>query len=225
MTGGDKDGKSSYLGAVSKGTRSVRKQFATAVDRNTEPIIGVLSRVVPATGRVLEIASGTGQHIVAFAAAFPAIDWQPSDPNAEARDSIGAWIADAGCTNVAPPLDIDVTRPGWAAAAAGPYDLLICINMIHIAPWAACLGLMEGAGTLLAPQGALYLYGPYRRDGAHTAPSNQAFDQSLRNRHPDWGVRDMAEVAAAAAPHGLEWEGTVAMPVNNFSLLFRKKGG
>lgn len=222
MTGGDKKEPSSYLAIVSGENRALRKQFATAVDRNTEPIIGVLSGVVPASGRALEIASGTGQHVVAFAAAFPGIDWQPSDPNAAARDSIAAWVADAGRANVAPPLDIDVTRPGWAAAAQGPYDLVVCINMIHIAPWLACLGLIEGAGTLLPPDGVLYLYGPYRRDGMHTAHSNEAFDRSLRSRNPDWGLRDMAEVAAVAAPYGLTWERTVPMPVNNFSLLFRK---
>jgi len=223
MTGGDEDRNSSSLGTLGKETRIARKQFATAVDRNTEPIIGVLARIAPAAGRALEIASGTGQHVVAFAAAFPAIQWRPSDPNEDARASIATWIADSGCANVVPPLDIDVTSPDWAAAADGPYDLMVCINMIHIAPWTACLGLMAGAGALLVPDGALYLYGPYRRDGVHTAPSNQAFDRSLRSRNAQWGLRDMEEVAAAAAPHGLAWESTVAMPANNFSLVFRKK--
>lgn len=225
MNGGDEVRPLPYPAIVSQESRALRKQFATAVDRNTEPIVGVLSKVVPASGRALEIASGTGQHVIAFATAFPAIRWQPSDPNTEARDSIAAWIADSGRANVAPPLDLDVTRPDWAAAAGGPYDLMVCINMIHIAPWAACLGLMEGAAMLLGRDGVLYLYGPYRRDGVHTAPSNDAFDRSLRRRNPEWGLRDMAEVADVAAAQGLSWEKTVAMPVNNFSLLFRNTGG
>jgi len=223
--GGQGGARSPYLSVVSEETKGACKQFATAVDRNTAPIIGVLSDVVPASGRALEIASGTGQHVVAFAAAFPRIQWQPSDPNAAARDSIVAWTVDTGRANVAAPLDLDVMRPGWAADAGGPYDLVVCINMIHIAPWMACRGLMEGAGTLLVPNGVLCLYGPYRRDGLHTAPSNEVFDHSLRGRNPEWGVRDMAEVAEVAAAQGLALEKTVAMPVNNFSLLFRKLQG
>ncbi|UCH76256.1 MAG: DUF938 domain-containing protein [Rhodospirillales bacterium] len=199
-----------------------RKQFAAAADRNAGPILDVLRDIIPTGGRALEIASGTGQHVVAFAAAFPEIDWQPSDPGAEARDSISAWIADAGRRNVLPPLDIDVTRAGWATSAHGPYDLIVCINMIHIAPWEACVGLMRGAGTLLVPDGLLYMYGPYRRDGVHTAPSNAAFDRSLRLRDPDWGVRDLAKVSKAAARNGLSQEAVVPMPANNLSLVFRR---
>lgn len=217
-------GKSAYRGIVEAESGGDCRQFATAVARNTEPILGVLRDAVAGEGRALEIASGTGQHVVAFAAAFPAIHWQPSDPNAEARASIVAWVAEAGRANILPPLDIDVTRSGWTAEAGGPYGLIVCINMIHIAPWAACLGLMEGAGLLLEPGGLLYLYGPYQRDGIHTAPSNEAFDRSLKLRHPEWGVRDMAKVEAVAASHGLVLEKTVSMPVNNFSLLFRRAG-
>ena len=222
MSGGDAKRPSPYRAIVSDETGAARKQFATAVDRNTRPILDALRSAVPDAGCALEIASGTGQHVVAFAAAFPGIDWRPSDPSAEARDSIAAWVADARLASLAPPLDIDVTRPGWAAAAGGPYDLMVCINMIHIAPWRACLGLMDGAGVLLRPDGVLYLYGPFRRDGMHTAPSNEAFDRSLRARRPEWGVRAMEDVAEAAAARGLAWERTVPMPANNFSLIFRK---
>ena len=222
MSGGDAKGPSPYRAIVGDETRAARKQFAPAAERNTKPILDVMADVVPTGGRALEIASGTGQHIAAFAAAFAGIHWQPSDPGAEARDSIAARVADAGLDNLSPPLDLDVTRPDWAAAAGGPCDLIVCINMIHIAPWAACLGLMEGAGVLVRPDGVLYLYGPYRRDGAHTAPSNEAFDLSLRVRHPEWGVRGMEEVAAVAAAQGFAWERTVPMPANNFSLVFRK---
>ncbi len=225
MSGGDSEGPSPYRAIVSEETRAARKHFASAAARNTQPILDVLAEIVPAAGRALEIASGTGQHIAAFAAAFPGIHWQPSDPGADARDSIAAWVAEAGLANLAPPVDLDVMRPGWQGAAGGPYDLLVCINMIHIAPWAACLGLMEGAGVLLRPDGVLYLYGPYRRDGAHTAPSNEAFDHSLRARHPEWGVRDMEDVAETAAERGLVREKTVPMPAENFSLVFRKTEG
>jgi hypothetical protein len=207
------------LGEAGTGPR----QFAPAAERNTGPIIDVLRGIVPATGRALEIASGTGQHAAAFAAAFPGIQWQPSDPSAEARASIAAWVAESGLSNLAPPLDLDVTRPDWTTAGVGPWDLLVCINMIHISPWAACLGLMRGAGVLLRRDGLLCLYGPYRRDGTHTAPSNEAFDRSLRARNPEWGLRDMGDVAEAAAVHGLAWESTVSMPANNVTLLFRKK--
>lgn len=225
MSDGDGTRPSPYRAILSEATKSARKQFAAAAERNTAPIVAVLETVVLEAGRALEIASGTGQHVAAFAAAFPGIHWQPSDPSAEARASIAAWVEDSGCGNLAPPLDIDVMRPGWPAAAGGPYDLIVCINMVHISPWAACLGLMEGAGTLIVPGGRLYLYGPYRRDGAHTAPSNEAFDQSLRTRNPSWGVRDMGEVAQAAAARGLAWETTVPMPANNFSLVFRRTAG
>lgn len=204
---------------------SGRKRSAPAAERNTGPILAVLRDVLPERGRGLEIASGTGQHAAAFAAAFPGIDWQPSDPSAEARDSIAAWAQEAGSGNLRPPLALDVMDEGWQAAVGGPFDVLVCINMIHISPWAACLGLMQGAGALLPAGGLLYLYGPYKVGGVHTAPSNEAFDQSLRDRNPDWGLRDMEEVAGAAGRNGLVPEGQMAMPANNFSLLFRKAPG
>lgn len=219
---GQGDGYSHYLAADSEKTGSGRKQYASAAERNTAPILGILSKVVPASGQALEIASGTGQHIAAFAAAFPNIRWQPSDRMPGSRASIAAWAGEAGVDNLAAPLDLDTTRPAWWANAGGPYDLIVCINMIHIAPWEACLGLMDGAEAMLRTNGALYLYGPYRRDGAHTAPSNEAFDRSLRMYDPAWGVRAMEDVAEAAAARGLSWERTEPMPANNFSLVFRK---
>ncbi len=216
---------SPYRVVISDETRSAPKHHAAAAARNTAPIIEVLRGILPEAGRALEIASGTGQHAAAFAEAFPGIDWQPSDQDAGARDSIAAWVAESGLGNLRMPLDLDVLRAGWVDAVDGEFDQIVCINMIHIAPWAACEGLMEGAGRLLREGGLLYLYGPYRRDGEHTAPSNAAFDESLRGRNPHWGIRDMGEVAAVAGLHGMTLERTVAMPTNNFSLIFRKAAG
>jgi hypothetical protein len=203
--------------------RPQRGQFANAAARNTGPILDVLRGVAPAAGRALEIASGTGQHVAAFAAAFPDIEWQPSDPSGEARASVDAWAAESGLVNLAPALALDTAVAGWDAAVEPGFDLVVCINMIHIAPWAACEGLMRGAGRLLRPaDGLLYLYGPYKCNGVHTAPSNEAFDRSLRARNPEWGVRDLADVAAAAATHALALERTVDMPANNMSVVFRR---
>lgn len=214
---------SPYRVIVSEETGAARKHHAPAAARNTGPILDVLRDVLPPTGRALEIASGTGQHAAAFAETFPGIDWQPSDQDESARNSIAGWASESGLGNLSPPLDIDVMRPGWAGAMGGKLDLIVCINMIHISPWTACEGLMEGAGTLLGEGALLYLYGPYMRDRAHTAPSNAAFDESLRGRNPAWGIRDMGDVRAEAATRGIKLENHIAMPANNFSLLFRKK--
>lgn len=220
------DGKPSpYLVVVSDETRAGRRHHAAAAARNTRPILDVLREVLPQEGRALEIASGTGQHAVAFAEAFPAFQWQPSDPDAAARDSIAAWAAETGLANLAPPIDLDVSDRGWPDLVSGDLDLIVCINMIHISPWQACEGLLAGAGSLLRPGGLLYLYGPYKRDGAHTAPSNAAFDESLRGRDPAWGIRDMSEVEAAAVRRALVLDKVAAMPANNFSLIFRKGDG
>lgn len=220
----DRDDKSSPS-AYPAGRRADAgaKHFASAVSRNTGPIVGVLREVLPAVGRVLEIASGTGQHAIAFARAFPGIEWQPSDPDADARASIAAWIAAEGLENIAPPQAIDTTHAGWEAGLTPRPDAILCINMIHIAPWAACEGLLRGAGGLLAPGGVLYLYGPYKRDGRHTAPGNEAFDASLRARNPEWGVRDLAVVADCAGENELALERSVDMPVNNLSAIFRRR--
>jgi SAM-dependent methyltransferase len=193
------------------------RRFAPAAARNREPILDVLRAHLPASGTALEIASGSGEHAVAFAAAFPTLVWQPSDPDPANRASIAAWIAAAGTPNLLPPIDLDATAEIWPLATA---DAVVCINMIHIAPWAACLGLLRGAARLLAPGGLLYLYGPFKRDGAHTAPSNAAFDESLRARDPAWGVRDLGEVIEAA--EGFAPPAVVAMPANNLSVLFRR---
>lgn len=213
---------SAYLVAVTDETRNAEKHFAAAAARNTEAILEILKTVLSGNGRILEIASGTGQHIAAFATAFPGIAWQPSDPDPAARMSIVAWCAEAGLTNVMPPLALNTAVSGWEIAVGTDLDAAICINMIHIAPWAACEGLLRGAGWLLRSGGLLMLYGPYSRDGAHTAPSNAEFDRSLRARNAEWGVRDLVVVAAAAERHGLVLEQVVPMPANNFSLLFRK---
>ena len=206
---------------MSKPSEQTRR-FAPAAQRNTEPILGVLREVLPASGIALEIGSGSGQHAVAFAEAFPGLDWQPSDAEAQARASIAVRVADAGLDNLAEPLDLDVTAPDWDAALDGPCDAIVCINVLHITPWAVAEGLMRGAGRLLAPGGIVYLYGPYKRDGQHTAPSNAAFDASLRHRDPAWGIRDIADVTACTEAHGLALDRVIDMPRDNFSLVFRR---
>jgi SAM-dependent methyltransferase len=191
------------------------KQHAPATDRNREPIREVLARELPTTGTVLEIASGTGEHAVYFARAFPALTWQPSDPDATARDSIVAHCTEAGLPNLAVPLALDVLGP-WPIESA---DAIVCINMIHIAPWEATLALFAGAARLLSPGALLYLYGPYRFDGV-TAPSNVEFERWLHSKDPRFGVRDVRDLRAAAA--GFTLDGIVAMPANNHSLMFRR---
>jgi SAM-dependent methyltransferase len=191
-----------------------------ATARNREPILAVLRGVLPEAGTVLEIASGSGEHVTQFARAFPHLVFQPSDPNAECRASVDAWAAHEGLANIRPAAALDVTAAApWPLAQAGA---VICINMIHIAPWAAAEGLMAGAARLLAPGGALYLYGPYQRGGAHTAPSNAAFDAGLRAQNPAWGVRNLEDVAGLAARAGFVPPEIIPMPANNLSLIFRK---
>ncbi|REE23938.1 uncharacterized protein DUF938 [Paraburkholderia sp. BL27I4N3] len=196
------------------------RQHSPSAERNREPILALLRAVLPANGRVLEIASGTGQHAIWFARAMPGLDWQPSDADADARASIGAWVAHEGLTNVHAPLALDVHQPDWGVDTL---DAVVCINMIHISPWSAAQALFAGAGRRLVDGGVLYLYGPYKRGGAHTSPSNDAFDQQLRGRDPEWGVRDMEKVVALGASVGLVCDEPIAMPANNFSLVFRKR--
>jgi SAM-dependent methyltransferase len=198
------------------------RQRSPSAERNREPILAVLRHALPATGRVLEIASGTGQHAMYFAGAMPGLDWQPSDADADARASIAAWIAHDGLRNVRAPLALDVHQPDWGVDSL---DAVVCINMIHISPWSATQALFAGASRRLVDGGVLYLYGPYKRGGAHTAPSNEAFDEQLRSRDPSWGVRDMEAVVALGASAGLISDEPVAMPANNFSLVFRKRPG
>jgi Protein of unknown function (DUF938) len=199
------------------------RQYAPAAARNAGPICESLGRCLPASGTILEIGSGTGQHVIAFAAAHPELAWQPSDPDPEARASIAAWIAAADLTNVRAPLDIDVTAESWPRALDRSPQGIVCINLLHIAPWAACAGLMAGAGQLLDRGAPLYLYGPFRQGGRHTAPSNDQFDRYLRLHDPAWGVRDLEAVVECAAEHGLDLLGQEPMPANNLSVILRRR--
>jgi SAM-dependent methyltransferase len=193
------------------------RQFAPATARNRMPILEVLRQVLPGHGRVLEIASGSGEHAAFFAPQFPRLTWQPSDPDPAALASIAAWTA--GIANIRPPITLDAAAETWPVASA---DAVVCINMIHIAPWAAAVGLVAGAARILPGDGVLYLYGPYKRDGRHTAPSNAGFDASLRARNPDWGVRDINAVTALAARSGFGPPQVTEMPANNLSLAFAR---
>lgn len=195
------------------------RRSAAHVARNAEPIAAVLRDVLPGHGLVLEVASGTGEHAVHFARAFPKLLWQPSDPEPAALRSIEAWRAEAGLFNLLPAVSLDARAAEWPVSNA---DAIVAINMVHISPWSATTGLMRGAGRLLAPGAPLYLYGPYRRAGTETAPSNEAFDESLKARDPEWGLRDLEAVAEAAAAHGFALERVVAMPANNLSVILRK---
>jgi cyclopropane fatty-acyl-phospholipid synthase-like methyltransferase len=196
--------------------------FAASTARNREPILAVLRRVLPENSKVLEIASGAGEQAVFIAKAMPTLDWQPSDPDEQARDSIASWVAHEGLTNVRPPLAIDVHDETWGVEDRVPFDAIVSINMIHIAPWSAALGLLQGAGRLLRAGGILFLYGPFVREGRHTAPSNAAFDASLKTRNAEWGVRNLSDVRAAAERHGLRLREIVEMPANNLSLIFAR---
>ena len=195
------------------------RRHAPATLRNRDAIAAVLADWLPPAGAVLEVASGSGEHVVHFAAAFPLLDWQPSDPDADALSSIAAWSADEWVPNLAPPLMLDAAAADWPLASA---DAVLCINMVHISPWAATLGLLAGAARIL-PRGApLILYGPYLEAEVETAESNRAFDAGLRARNPEWGLRDRHQVAAAAADAGLAFAERRAMPANNLMLLFRR---
>lgn len=195
------------------------RRYAAATQRNREPILEVLSRVLPPGARVLEIASGTGEHVVFFAAALPQTHWQPTDLGDECLDSIAAWRDSVAAANVAPPVRLDVTAEAWPI---GTFDAIFSANLAHIAPWQACRGLMRGAGRHLQRGGVLVLYGPFRIGGEHTAPSNEAFDADLRMRDPAWGVRDLEAVVEEAEANGLLFQQRVAMPANNQTLVFRK---
>jgi hypothetical protein len=195
--------------------------LAPAVARNRDPILAVLRQHLPASGTVLEIASGTGEHAAYFAPQFPQLIWQPSDTNPDALASIEAHRAAANAPNLRAPIELDVTAARWPIAQA---DAMVSINMIHIAPWEAAQGLFAGAARLLAAGQVLYLYGPFKQNGEHTAPSNAEFDASLRASDPRWGVRDVVDVRALADEHGFDFGARVAMPANNLSLVFRRRG-
>jgi len=195
------------------------RAHAPATARNREPILGVLERVLPPSGLVLEISAGTGEHAAFFAAALPHLTWQPTDRDERSLLSIAAHRDAAGLGNLLPPLLLDATAQVWPVARAAA---VICINMIHIAPWSACEGLMAGAARTLPPSGVLYLYGPYKEGGEHTADSNRRFDLDLQLRDPSWGVRNLEDVVALAASHGFHLSEIVTMPANNRSLVFAK---
>lgn len=196
-------------------------QHSPAAERNRQPILEVLARVLPSRGLALEIASGTGQHAVHFAAALPGWTWQPSDPQPGALASIAAWIAQSGQANVRLPRQLDVTQEPWPGVD-DPVDAIFCANMIHIAPWSACEGLMRGTARHLTADGVLVTYGPYLIAGVPTAPGNLAFDADLRARNPAWGVRHLEDVQRLAQAHGLALQEWVAMPANNFVLVFKR---
>ena len=192
-------------------------RHAPATARNRDPILAVLRDILPASGLILEIASGTGEHVRHFAENLLALDWQPTDPDPDALASIAAWSE--GLANIRSPLRLDASAPDWPVAQA---DAILCINMVHISPWAATEGLFAGAARLLSPAAPLYLYGPYRRAEVPTAPSNEAFDASLKERNPEWGLRRLEDVVALASRTGFTFDRLVEMPANNLSLVFRR---
>ncbi len=198
------------------------RQYAPAAARNRAPLLEVLRRVLPAAARVLEIGSGSGEHAVFFARGMPGTLWQPSDPDPSARASIAAWIATEGLANVLAPVDIDVCDAAWGIEGQTQFDVVVSLNMVHISPWAASLGLMAGAGRVVRDGGLLFLYGPFMRGGRHTAPSNESFDAWLKQRNSAYGVRDLADVESAASVHGFTLHEIVDMPANNLSLVFVK---
>lgn len=210
------------------------RQYAPATKRNQEAILEVLLQVLPPTGTVLEISSGTGEHAIFFAPRLHGRKWLPSDPNPLARASIMAWQEYCPAENLCPAIALDVCEPIWAVEQnesresspkinfkQDPIKAIVNINMIHIAPWSACLGLIAGAKRILPPGGILYLYGPFKQDGRHTAPSNVAFDQSLKLQNPQWGIRDLDQVVAVAQAQNFSLVKTVTMPANNLSVIFQ----
>jgi len=195
------------------------KRHAPATVRNRDAIASVLRDILPGAGLVLELASGSGEHVVHFSRLFPWLTWQPSDPDPDALGSIAAWAKEADLPNIATPIAIDVRADDWGIKRA---DAICCINMVHISPWEATEGLMRGAARLLPTGGPLYLYGPYVRSDVETAASNLAFDRSLKERDPAWGLRHVDDVRKLALENGLNFDGQTDMPANNLSLMFRK---
>jgi hypothetical protein len=195
------------------------RRYAPATARNRESILAVLSRVLPASGLVLEISAGTGEHAAFFAAALPHLNWQPTDMDTRAIESIDAHRTAAGLPNLQLPIPLDASSAQWPVDRA---DAIVCINMIHIAPWSACEGLMAGAARTLPAGGVLYLYGPFKENGTHSAESNLRFDIDLRSHDASWGVRDHEEVVSCASTHGFHLVETVVMPANNRGVIFVK---
>lgn len=195
--------------------------FSPSTARNRGPILDVLRRVLRADAAVLEIASGSGEHAVFVGRALPCVSWQPSDPQDEARTSIEAWTAHESLANVAAPRAIDVCESDWGVR--GPFDAVVAINMIHIAPWEATGALFAGAARVLAADGIVFLYGPFKREGQHTAPSNEAFESWLKARDPRFGVRDLGDVGRTAEHSGFRLRETVEMPANNLTAVFARR--
>ena len=195
------------------------RRYAPATARNRDPLLQVLKSLLPQTGTILEIASGTGEHACYFAPAFGDTVWQPSDTDESAIASINAHRQADAPANLASPLYLNVMESEWPVSAA---DAVLCVNMVHIAPWACCESLLQGCAHVLPPGAPLVLYGPFKRDGAHTAPSNVEFDQTLRRQNADWGIRDMGEIAEAGKARGLTIEDPITMPSNNFCLVLRQ---
>jgi SAM-dependent methyltransferase len=193
--------------------------ISAAAERNKEPILSVLEAALPATGSVLEIASGTGQHVCHFAASLPGLEWQPTEPDAASLGAIASRVRESGLTNVLPPIALDVLESRWPVGER--YDAILCINMIHISPWTATHGLFRGAAQHLRPGGLLLTYGPYLENG-QAAQSNLDFDASLKRRNPEWGLREIEEVSRVASSHGLLREKIVRMPANNLTVVFAK---
>ncbi len=203
------------------------RKHALATQRNREPILQVLLEILPEAGTILEIASGTGEHAAYFAPSLKPRKWIPSDPDSSLRESIVAWIKHSPSENLYQPLDIDASQPVWKVekeilSEISDISAIVNINMIHISPWAVCLGLMAGAGRILPAGGILYVYGPYKRDGKHIAPSNAAFDEYLQEQNPEWGVRNLEDVVEVAKTHNLILQKTYPMPANNLSVVFKR---
>jgi SAM-dependent methyltransferase len=191
-----------------------------SAERNKGPITELLTRVLPTQGDVLEVGSGTGQHVLLFARAMPLIRWQPTERDADCLRSIASWLAQATPPNVNAPIHLDVHDEIWPIAEVAA---VVCINMIHIAAPSAIEALLRGARNVIAPGGMLFLYGPYRRQGRHTSPGNEAFDKLLKAENPEWGVRNLEDVGLLAASEGLELEDTYGMPANNLAVIFRRR--
>lgn len=207
------------------------RKYAPATERNREPILEVLLQVLPESGTILEIASGTGEHAVFFASRLRDYLWLPTDVNPQSRASIISWTEHNVCDNVYAPLELDAKEPVWAVENGGfdglntkPIVAIVNINMIHISPWSACLGLMAGAGRILKAGGILYLYGPFKQGGEHTSASNAAFDEYLRTENPEWGVRNWDDVVAVAREQNLILQQIYQMPANNLSVVFQRSG-
>lgn len=195
------------------------RRHAPATLRNREPICDTLQGTLPARGLVLEVASGTGEHVGYFAERLTALTWQPSDADPAAIASIEGHRGVSGLANILPAIVLDAAAEDWPVTTA---DAVVCINMIHIAPWNCCVGLLRGGARILPPDGPLVIYGPFMREGRHTAPSNAAFDRSLRANDPEWGVRDLDVVGRTAAAQGLRLDDVIEMPANNLTVVLRK---